>query len=235
MCWCKGTALINHMLCNADTLLVVNWFACLVMMHFWTSLLFCLFPLFASVSVIALLTLHVSLLKTVWADGKAMAELSAAPRYGASQLHQVFLTVLRSHGGGLILQMWMCMLISLALIGSDADLLCSKWFNSSVKPPSLSVFPVRLCFRRCGFLFVHVCVCECASTLAGFVCWSVCTQYWYCNQSLCYSVNSPDGQISRSNKATNYLLEQMHTRTHTHQPPAGFVDTDKTCICMLAR
>lgn len=51
--------------------------------------------------------------------------------------------------------------------------------------------------------------------------------------SFCYGVNSPDGQISRSNKATNYLLTNTHT--YTHQPPAGFVDTESTCTCMLVR
>lgn len=46
---------------------------------------------------------------------------------------------------------------------------------------------------------------------------------WYCNQSLCCHVNSPDGQISRSNKATNYVLKQIQTQTHIHSPTTCWV------------
>lgn len=104
------------------------------------------------------------------------------------------------------------MLISLALIGSDVNLLCSDWFNSSVKHKTCVYVCVCLSVRVYVHVYVSVsvflymcmyayvckyvtcvgfCVCECVRTILIL--------------SLCYGVNSPDGQISRSNKATNYL------------------------------
>lgn len=54
------------------------------------------------------------------------------------------------------------MLISLALIGSDVNLLCSDWFHSSVKHKTcVCVCPCLrtcLCFCVCVFEYMHMCV-----------------------------------------------------------------------------
>lgn len=56
-----------------------------------------------------------------------------------------------------------CMLISLALTGSDANLFFSNWFNSSVKHKAclcVSLCPcTHACALRCGSVYVHVCIC----------------------------------------------------------------------------
>lgn len=133
---------------------------------------------------------------------------------------------LEIHGPVWILPMWLCLFWLLwRYVFMCRAPTCSTLYLSTT-PAGQSV-PVHMYVSIC----VHTRACESAACVSW--CLWVGSQSWYCNQSLCCGVNSPDGQISRSNKATNYPLTNTHT--YTHQPPAGFVETNSTCTCMFAR
>lgn len=161
---------------------------------------------------------------------------------------------LGSHGRDLNAQIWVFVLISLALISSDFHLTDSplQWSTRSSHMCLMNMILSVICFV-CRLL--HVCVCMYICKFAS-VC-GLCVHVRACSHDT-DTVTSPSvmvlivqmvklaaptkQQTIYSNTHTNantqthtHALTHTHTQADysTHQPPAGFVDRDWTCTCML--